>query len=178
MSNSASLLRSCSLALVFLASCSPAELDISEDGPVLELTVEQPIAVFEVALCTKERSRGDAQISGAIVVEGLEAAAMETTARVRVSVDDPDLDPSEISGPIVDENWTDSIELDDAGPWDDEERGCGPAQRVTFELVGGEPTDAVVVFWRVSMGVTSWKNLKGKRRGWEERDLEIMIAPA
>jgi hypothetical protein len=177
MSVSRSRLRFVAAGLL-AAACSSAHLSITEDGPVIELDSARPSASFDVQLCTKERGRGFTGASGRVIVDGLQASSDDSGARVRVFVHDAgEDDQSEVIGDTADDTWTGFVTLDESGPWDDNQRGCGPVQRVTFELLDAEEADAAEVHWRVEMGMEWWKNLEGKNRGWEERDLEIVISP-
>jgi hypothetical protein len=175
MSIPSSISRLCYLPMLLITSCSPAGLDHEVEAPVVVLSAEQPTAAFEVQFCTKERPRGHTDVTGGLRIDGLQASdEIVEDLVVRVNVEEgPSLDYTDV---VLDRSWQDSLRFEVAGPWSDQERGCSPIHRVTFELLDPISDETVDVHWSVGMHLSYFKKLKGKNRFWEEQDLEIHIS--
>ena len=128
-----------------MLACSPLEASTLVEGPVVELDAERPVVSFEIALCTDRQGSATVRptVTASFEADGMLTPPPELEV-VLERASDGDRRATLRPGDEID------LHPDDRGPWQEGRRGCGPRQRVTFELVG-RPEDTARVAWSVTM---------------------------
>ncbi len=161
--------------LLGLTACSPLDAVLEAAGPEFTLSVDEPIAEFDVVWCLDRPGNIRWSSTGANVEFELEIAGAATGSLVATldAVGDAEGDRAERDLAVAEERspglYSELEQLDGSG------RACTAPQRVQFEFLGEDDTTQIQVAWTAELFVSYEPGLRGD--SIDEGDLEIEITP-